>query len=113
MTDNEIIKAFEYCEVLYSEDCIGCPCFNSVDGCIGANDVLSLINRQKAEIEGMTYKVEHLEFRLENARGEAIKEFAERLKKDLCYEDFFETNVVFLDESKIDNLVKEMVGEDK
>ena len=45
-------------------------------------------------------------------KADAYKEFADRLKKDLVYEHFFETDVVFLDKIKIDNLLKEMVGED-
>ena len=47
----------------------------------------------------------------EEIKAEAYKEFAERVKEKLVYESFFETNVVFLDASKIDNLLKEMEGE--
>ena len=39
---------------------------------------------------------------------DGVKKFAERLKKDLVYEPFFETDVVFLDKNKIDNISKEM-----
>lgn len=48
MTDNEIIKALECCEV---GDCINCP-FDR-DACDDelAREALNLITRQKAEIE--------------------------------------------------------------
>ena len=43
-------------------------------------------------------------------RAEAIKDFAEKLKEMMSYD--FETDVVVLDKSKLDNLLKELVGED-
>ena len=47
------------------------------------------------------------------AKTEAYKEFAESLEEMMSYEHFFETDVVVLDKSKLDNLLKELVGEDK
>ena len=85
-------------------------------------DALSLVNRQKAEIERLTASVERLadesdardidEYNMVcRVRAEAVKEFAERLKDEklLCagavpWYDIHEI---------IDNLVKEMVGDDK
>jgi hypothetical protein len=105
-------------------------------------DVLSLINSQKAEIERLEKECEEMEYKLggllchatggklskstyslrtmesavndciedycHEAEAEAIKEFAERLKNfaDYC------TGTIKLDTEDIDNLVKEMVGDD-
>lgn len=51
MTDEEIIKALECCRDCKCKDC---PCYNKeTDGCkeLDEQDILDLINRQKAEIE--------------------------------------------------------------
>ena len=104
MTDNEIIKALEHC---MDCDCIGCP-NNIRDNCDGVeSEVLDLINRQKAEIERLLQK-------LQQPQSEAIKEFAERLKDRYPYEDsiYLETTYEMF-YSEIDEIVKEMVGEDK
>ena len=75
-----------------------------------------LINRQEAEIDELSGAILRLVVALENAKSEAIKEFAERLKKsafdcDVSFgfgrEHYTEAVTVF----EIDNLVKEMVGE--
>ena len=105
MTDNEIIKALECC---LKDDCENCPYFaNGLFEC-GEHfyeDVLDLINRQKAEIERLEAKCENTQvgyniaraeteeykainkslkadrpFLIANARTEAVKEFAERFK---------------------------------
>ena len=47
---------------------------------------------------------------LDNVRAEAVKEFAERLK-DMS-EHFWEEKENFVSEEQIDNLLKELVGED-
>jgi polyhydroxyalkanoate synthesis regulator phasin len=73
-----------------------------------------LIERQKAEIERLNKKVEELSevlsdtirIRYAECRAVAIKEFAERLKPFADADDVDTHNI-------IDNLVKEMVGEDK
>ena len=109
MTDNEIIKALEYCK-----DC-------------SANlnvEIIDLINRQKAEIERLKecpkciyeYDGNTTEYcvqgpcsnfkTVEQIKTEAIKEFAVRLKCGVPQE----TGVIRC--SDVDNLVKEMVGED-
>ena len=108
MTDNEIIKALEYCK-----DC-------------SANlnvEIIDLINRQKAEIERLKecpkciyeYDGNTTEYcvqgpcsnfkTVEQIKTEAIKEFAVRLKCGVPQE----TGVIRC--SDVDNLVKEMVGE--
>ena len=86
-------------------------------------EVLDLNNRQKAEIERLenslsTFKscYESLTDMYENAKSEAIKEFAERLKeKQQSVKarfgfggEYISNGVMCTD---IDNLVKEMVGD--
>ena len=93
-------------------------------------NTLDLINRQRAEIERLKEENKKLNLMVESiddymnplpfktdfdnaietAKSEAVKEFAERLKKvwfDIGYES---PDVDF--EDFIDNLVKEMVGDD-
>ena len=58
MTDNEIIKALECC---IDCNCKECPCCRIIDGgtyCteIDEEEILDLINRQKAEIESLKKK---------------------------------------------------------
>ena len=112
MTDNEIIKALE-CLCGVGDSCAECAyhkkyrfaeCRKQV-----AKDALDLITRQQAEIERLTKETMNMSVTIETCQSEAIKEFAERLKKRqvrIC--DCFE-GVSIID---IDNLVKEMVGED-
>ena len=75
-----------------------------------------LINRQEAEIDELSSAILRLVVALENAKSQAAKEFAERLKKsafdcDVSFgfgrEHYTEAVTVF----EIDNLVKEMVGD--
>ena len=115
MTDNEIIKALEICinnEELSCKD-KNCPCFKLCAKDIDAleKQTLDLINRQKAEIEGLKAPKFLVEYKpltdkemyekMKNAhlgiitvgeptikrideegiKSEAIKEFAERLKE--------------------------------
>ena len=130
MTDNEIIKALEHCR---DNGCAGCPLefLEDDNGCIA--EVIALINRQKGEIEKREKGLQFLQETIgknesrwldivAEQRAEAIKEFAERLhchcqniineewNKKTCpaswadaYEEFDEV---------VDNLIKEMVGED-
>ena len=115
MTDKEIIKALECCASGKNcEECsLNCKAPTS-------KDILDLINRQQAEIEnlqkelaskGLKYSILEREKAedilgfvddLKLARAEAIKEFAGRLTKEMYTVGF-----------DIDNLVKEMVGEQK
>lgn len=119
MTDNEIIKALECCKPKQNRNCGDCPAYDLGNFCAAElrENVLDLINRQKAEIE-----------KLKSAKSEAIKEFADRLKeKDGYYNHIFDdcVNTEFCSHNyvkgrkeksmeirkTIDNLVKEMVGE--
>lgn len=65
LTDNEIIKALECCEIAYDQDCTECPLYPD-DGEIACREVLreealDLITRQQAELENL--KVENQSLR--------------------------------------------------
>lgn len=104
MNDSEIIKALECCLVLHK--CEECPCDFDANGKTLCNDlglkILDLINRQQAMIEELLeenriYKaanmlisrqrderdkeIECLESELQTVRFEAVREFAESLKR--------------------------------
>ena len=70
MTDNEIIKALEYCA--YREGCENCPITRECDGYVHLLDALDLINRQKAEIERLKKEKKHLERKLNRAALEIM-----------------------------------------
>ncbi len=124
MTDNEIKKALESC---IAPKCGECPIFNNseirkVPGrCVHTleKEAFDLINRQKAEIERLQGDNEKLKkantflaIEIFHTKIAAVKEFAAGLKDE--YKDFDEThNQIFYSSlcSAIDNLVKEMVGE--
>lgn len=132
MTDNEIIKALE-CLRGNAFDCGECPycsCYPAPCEQQVAKDVLSLINRQKEEIERLKNRdlqVEVSEKLEREIKAEAVKEFADRLKEQDGYNNHvFDDCASILvpkeylkgrDEkikevwTTIDNLVKEMVGE--
>lgn len=89
MTDKDIIKALECCKTW--DDCKGCPyCVNGLYTC-GEHfdeDVLDLINRQKAEIERLEdlnkcYYTSCQQIAKSNheIKAEAVKEFADKFKK--------------------------------
>lgn len=134
MTDKEIIKALECCK---KDDCDNCP--NDFGNCYAnlSGYSLDLINRQKAEIKRLRKEVnlvsiqfQDMQERYEEAqteierlnninfgvdlsigsiKTEAIKEFAERLKEEALPKCDWDDCVNVED---IDNLLKEMVGED-
>ena len=112
MTDNEIIKALE-CWI------------NHFDGKAVELETLckafTLINRQKAEIDRLKKnQVVHIdiseqfkkecEYEIKIAKSEAIKEFAERLKK--VFKKPFNCNSKYV-VSVINAVVKEMVGDER
>ena len=109
LSDNEIIKALECC---INTDCVNCPNWSGKWYRGMCNDflpnVLDLINRQKAEIEELKAIVfmDRTEA-IKNLKAEAIKDFAERLK-ERCDAPHW---CVWL--SDIDDVLEEMVGEDK
>jgi hypothetical protein len=117
LTDEQIIKALEYC--VEKGYCTDCPYNESFSDCKVEYDILNLINRQKAEIEGLKEECsylgcenEWLKAHLEQAKSEAVKEFAKKLKKNKyygCNRLGYGSWVVEI--SDIDNLAKEKVGE--
>lgn len=140
MTDNEIIKALECCKDSEScADCYECPyaeCANT-NGCLGEliADTINLINRQQTEIDILIRKKETLRDEIAeqqaeierlkkgwkadviltaDAKAEARKEFAERLKakafttsQNIVGKCWYE-----IDSELIDNLLEEMERED-
>lgn len=76
MTDNEIIKALECCHKQHHSNCEACPNEETCEEIDIIDSVITLINRQKAEIDEL--KMESGKLKI--AKSEAIKEFAEKLK---------------------------------
>ena len=121
LSDNEIIKALE-CHI--KGRCHSCPngkeeiqllhkpCSRMI-----AEYALSLINRQKAEIERLKAEQEmadgYAEALEERAKADAIKELAERLKECKYQSSDWShgEHPYVVEESDIDNLVKEMAGD--
>ena len=118
LTDNEIIKALECC-CTYKGKCIDCPAFVKVDrsNCkqvlLGA---IEIITRQQAEIERLKKSNEmftDIGKMYSEIKSEAYKEFAERLKEKSSSRFDYSELVFEISEYDIDNLVKEMVCDDK
>ena len=109
-TDDEIVKALECCK---NANCCRCP-FDGETDCVHecAEVTLDLINRQKAYIEKVKPIHNSFERELECAKQEAIKEFADRLKKEVdgWYYDFANIDDTMGALRDIDRLVKEMTG---
>lgn len=109
-TDEEIIKALEYCNAdiskcdkcMLQKECESNPFYSAV-----AEYALELINRQKAEIERLKKET--------SVARDACKEFAKKLKEK--YGIFTPLGVNWIEEVKavrvsdIDKILKEMVGE--
>ena len=125
MTDEQIIKALECCKTNIQTDCENCPLYkeevteNSTCITILSENALDLINRQQAEIERLNKEVDRLsqcvlyhDGQIVDAKAEAYKEFVEMLKERVM---FFPLSALpdgrIVNESQIDNLVKEMVGD--
>lgn len=98
MTDNEIIKVIES-----SKEC----CDDDVNVFEFLNEVIDLINRQKAEIERYKGVIKILENDASKAKSETIEEFARRLKEAVG----LKTLPSFVIKILIDELVKEMMKE--
>lgn len=99
MTDNEIIKALEYCSTDVRENTCPKCAFYKKHRCstLMLNAVSDLINRQKAEIERLT-----------------AKEFVERVKETsigLEIGDDKKFKMTVVSTVAIDNLVKEITEE--
>lgn len=123
-TDEEILKALDICTQQNSSiPCCDCPCWNGDEQECEVIDntlILGLIHRQKAEIErlkGSTIVNNIMESQRikREAKAEAYKEFAEKLKEK--YGIFTPLGVNWIEEVKavrvsdIDKILKEMVSE--
>lgn len=139
MTDNEIIKALEYCNTDVRENTCPKCAFYKKHRCstLMLNAVSDLLNRQKAEIERLKAENKSIRYCYEQekfyndtlaesceknckhfnmtTRAEAIKEFAERLKRTsigLEIGDDKKFKMTVVSTVAIDNLVKEMTEEE-
>lgn len=120
MTDEQIIKAVGICRT--PGTCRCCPyheLYTTWCVCALMKDVFDLINRQKAEIEvlekGLTeYKLrlKMSECTVDEIKSEAIKDFAERLKRKIWHSGWCNLERTITPEI-ITNLVKEMMEEQK
>ena len=132
MTDNEIKKALECCK----NDgiiCIECP-YKKANGCMEklSADALDLINHLQVKLDEAEDTIQFADKELKKAeaenerlqqtvedkgglilinkaKAEAYKEFAERLKLFLLLNREGEMSVISFE--NIDNLLKELVGE--
>jgi hypothetical protein len=129
-TDDEIIKALELCFTPKGtkDTCAKCPFHKFRALCKVERDraALDLLHRQKAEIERLkkigddktseilrhATAIGELHKQLETAKSEAIKEFAQRLRKRarMPLGTLYRAMVYLKD---IDTLVKEMTEENK
>ena len=121
MTDNEIVKAIEKCASI-GESCEDCPFYEYTDCDKRLKECFhDMLNRQKAEIERLQIRnktlteiTKNYDWKFEKSKSEAIKEFAERLKKvgtKVEGRKGFEGVFIMANNLQIDNLVKEMVGD--
>ena len=120
ITDEEIKSSLEV--IATTRNCNECKIRNCKWGTcncsqITANAALDLINRQKAEIEklkGSTIVSNIMESQRikREAKAEAYKEFAERLNEKAQIADCFDSYNMVVGTHFIDNLLKEMVGEE-
>ena len=101
MEKSQIVKALECCS---KDDCDNCP--NNFGNCYAnlARYALDLINRQQAEIEGLIAGRKILNKCVSKVKAEAIKEFAERLRKKAFLSKGWQAVAVY----DITALVKEM-----
>ena len=112
MTDNEIIKELRASSEWFTEHGR-----NTNTAIVGICDrAIELINRQKAEIERLTINMNAFGLgmkrekeRADNARAEAVKEFAERLKEKAkgCFYDLGNLDDFNCAMTELDNFVKE------
>ena len=121
LTDAEIVKEFEtliQCANFVNSDYVTSPF--EVKYIVSAID---LINRQKAEIERLeiyhrenplelALLADELTEKLKTAKAEAYKEFVNKIKVHAYYIDFPKEHRV-VDEDDIDNILKELEGENK
>ena len=123
LTDEQIKKALECCvKGNIDNSCPECPLVD-YDGCMEHLVVYlaDLINRLQAEIEMFDRTVKeyaylydkHINTPFNHIKAEAYKEFVERLKEYKCSYDLPDYHsFVAVDVEDIDNLLKELVGDE-
>ena len=118
LTDSEIIKALEWCVSKFKNAGF---VYLGVDGTkiVRTQEVLDLINRLQAENERLNFLLNDayennrgLVELLERAKSEAYKECIEKIETCPSMTDHFGTTY-FVSQIFLDNLKKELVGEDK
>ena len=114
-TEEEIIKALKICASLVMR-CADCP-YNYEEKCATNKqlDAINLIEKQRAEINRLKKYDEERDIRLHarliaNAKAEAIKEFAAKLKANKKRYEGTLAGWTFT-MTELDNLVEEMVGD--
>lgn len=117
MKTDDVLKALRQCAA--GGSCRHCPLEEEV-GCRPKlmDFAVETIGRQKTEIESLQKRIvnwrEDMDYHPENVRDEAIREFAERLKRrHLRLRSRFGVVRCCLSENDIDRLVKEMTGDQK
>ena len=124
MTDEQIIKALEYCFTRGFDEstCYECPFYTATAKCTEdlRENALDLIKRQKAKIESLEKELMKCKLEKEllynvsvEKQNIAIKEFAERLKEFMHnkFKALDEYEFEYITERDIDNLLKETEGE--
>ena len=106
LTDNEILKALECCDNCFCGHCVYQPKINCREEL--SHDVLDLINRLQAENERLK---RHTKMH-DEIKAEAYKECIEKVKEK-ALSHYFDNVVLSVRIDDLDNLLKEMVGEDK
>ena len=124
LTDEQIVKALEFCSSSDLGECKSCPFYEQCENDeLLAKYTLDLINRQSAEIDELKKenegwyrlhkinrdlmlqyddRVKELKKKIQTAKSEAMKEFIEWLQEN--------GHINFSSEMRL-NLVKEMVGD--
>lgn len=113
-TDDEIVKALEICSQNIVIRHNGLT-YEGIPLRFLFEDALDLINRQKAEIQRLNFENLQMIASIKHLKSEAIKEFAERLKanmSNIARMEYGGYTYFCVGYGLIDNLVKEMTGED-
>lgn len=136
LTDEDVVEGLERCiSTTTDKACAGCP-FNkqnlcNIDQWALERYALDLIKRQKSEIERLksandekfrqwdmlaektkTHYADLYNEAKDKLKAEAYKEFAERLNGKAQIADCFNSYSMVVETNFIDNLLKEMVGEE-
>ena len=117
MTDNKIIETWKKIQDILKKTENVVLQKEAIDDLVRhITNILDLINRQQAEIERLKKGWKADVILTANVKAEAYKEFAERLKdkhrKIIDYDEAgFGAQIFIVEEKVIDNLLKEMVGD--